>query len=78
MNGFVGIRPSLRLSLLALLLQSLNDLVGRKVNFNTQGTTAAYWGPLIFSRLGLEVENRHVPYFAIQNPWLPIGVQFWR
>ncbi|WMT72976.1 TAXI family TRAP transporter solute-binding subunit [Bradyrhizobium sp. Ash2021] len=42
-------------------IQSLNDLVGKKVNFNTQGTAAAYSGPLIFSRLGLEVEKTFIP-----------------
>ena len=43
-------------------IQSLNDLVGKKVNFNTQGTAAAYSGPLIFSRLGLEVEKTFIPH----------------
>jgi TRAP-type uncharacterized transport system substrate-binding protein len=41
---------------------SLQDLVGKKVNFNTQGTAAAYSGPLIFSRLGLEVEKMFIPH----------------
>ena len=35
-------------------IQTLADLAGKKVNFNTQGTAAAYSGPLIFSRLGIE------------------------
>jgi TRAP-type uncharacterized transport system substrate-binding protein len=43
-------------------IQSLNDLVGKKVNFNTQGTAAAYSGPLIFSRLGLDVEKTFIPH----------------
>ena len=43
-------------------IQSLGDLVGKKVNFNTQGTAAAYSGPLIFSRLGLDVEKTFVPH----------------
>jgi TRAP-type uncharacterized transport system substrate-binding protein len=43
-------------------IQSLNDLVSKKVNFNTQGTAAAYSGPLIFSRLGLEVEKTFIPH----------------
>ena len=38
-------------------IKSLHDLVGKKVNFNTQGTAAAFSGPLIFSRLGLEVNK---------------------
>ena len=32
------------------------------MNFNTQGTAAAYSGPLIFSRLGLEVEKTFIPH----------------
>src|SRR5256714_4895399 len=43
-------------------IQSLNDLAGKKVNFNTQGTAAAYSGPLIFSRLGLEVDQTFIPH----------------
>jgi TRAP-type uncharacterized transport system substrate-binding protein len=43
-------------------IRSLQDLVGKKVNFNTQGTAAAYSGPLIFSRLGLDVEKMFIPH----------------
>src|SRR5216110_2251979 len=43
-------------------IRSLEDLVGKKVNFNTQGTAAAYSGPLIFSRLGLDVEKTFIPH----------------
>src|ERR1700724_3533019 len=43
-------------------IKSLQDLVGKKVNFNTQGTAAAYSGPLIFSRLGLNVEKMFIPH----------------
>ena len=43
-------------------IQSLNDLVGKKVNFNNQGTAAAYSGPLIFSRLGLDVQQTFIPH----------------
>ena len=43
-------------------IQSLGDLAGKKVNFNTQGTAAAYSGPLIFSRLGLDVEQTFIPH----------------
>lgn len=43
-------------------IQGLNDLAGKKVNFNTQGTAAAYSGPLIFSRLGIEVEQTFIPH----------------
>jgi TRAP-type uncharacterized transport system substrate-binding protein len=43
-------------------INSLQDLKGKKVNFNTQGTAAAYSGPLIFSRLGLDVEKLFLPH----------------
>jgi TRAP-type uncharacterized transport system substrate-binding protein len=43
-------------------IQSLSDLAGKKVNFNTQGTAAAYSGPLIFSRLGIDVEQTFIPH----------------
>src|SRR6195256_3923374 len=43
-------------------IKSLQDLVGKKVNFNTQGTAAAYSGPLIFSRLGIDVEKMFIPH----------------
>jgi TRAP-type uncharacterized transport system substrate-binding protein len=43
-------------------IKSLADLAGKKVNFNTQGTAAAYSGPLIFSRLGIDVEKLFIPH----------------
>jgi len=43
-------------------IESLQDLAGKKVNFNTQGTAAAYSGPLIFSRLGINAENTFIPH----------------
>src|ERR1700704_492944 len=43
-------------------IRSLSDLAGKKVNFNTQGTAAAYAGPLIFSRLGVDVEKMFIPH----------------
>jgi len=43
-------------------ISSLAELAGKKVNFNTQGTAAAYSGPLIFSRLGIDVEKMFVPH----------------
>jgi TRAP-type uncharacterized transport system substrate-binding protein len=39
-------------------IKRLNDLIGKKVNFNTQG----YSGPLTFSRLGLDVETTFIPH----------------
>src|SRR3954469_16595568 len=43
-------------------IESLQDLAGKKVNFNTQGTAAAYSGPLIFSRLSINVEKTFIPH----------------
>src|SRR5215208_4669398 len=43
-------------------IQSLHDLAGKKVNFNTLGTAAAYSGPLIFSRLGINIEKTFIPH----------------
>lgn len=43
-------------------IRSLADLRGRKVNFNTAGTAAAYSGPLIFDRLKLDIEQTFIPH----------------
>ena len=43
-------------------INSLDDLKGKKVNFNTPGTAAAYSGPLIFDRLKLDVEKTFIPH----------------
>lgn len=43
-------------------IRSLSDLAGKKVNFNTQGTAAAYSGPLIFSRLGIAVKSMFIQH----------------
>lgn len=43
-------------------IKSLADLAGKPVNFNTQGTAAAYTGPLVFERLGIKVDARFDPH----------------
>lgn len=43
-------------------ITSLQDLVGKRVNFNTLGTAAAYSGPLIFSRLGIDADKTFIPH----------------
>src|ERR1700726_1693216 len=43
-------------------IKTLADLAGKKVNFNTQGTAAAYTGPLMFSRLGIDVDKMFIPH----------------
>ena len=43
-------------------ITSLADLKGKKVNFNTPGTAAAYSGPLILNRLKLDVDKTFIPH----------------
>lgn len=49
-------------------IRYLADLKGKKVNFNTRGTAAAFTGPMIFSRLGIGVEETFIPHpLALQQ-----------
>jgi TRAP-type uncharacterized transport system substrate-binding protein len=41
-------------------IKTLEDLNGKKVNFNTQGTPAAYTGPIIFKKLGVNAQNTFI------------------
>ena len=43
-------------------IKSLEDLAGKKVNFNTKGTAAAYSGPLMFEKLGVRSDNMFIPH----------------
>jgi TRAP-type uncharacterized transport system substrate-binding protein len=43
-------------------IKSLEDLVGKPVNFNTKGTAASYSGPLLFERLGINVKAEFIPH----------------
>ena len=43
-------------------INTLDDLRGKKVNFNTPGTAAAYSGPLVFERMKLEVDKTFIPH----------------
>jgi hypothetical protein len=45
-------------------IQSLQDLAGKRVNFNTPGTAAAYSGPLIFERLKIDVDKQFIPHLT--------------
>src|SRR5215211_1492862 len=55
----VFVRPEIR---------SLQHLAGKKVNFNTLGSGAAYSGPLIFSRLGINIDKTFIPHpLALQQ-----------
>ena len=49
-------------------IRSLADLKGKKVNFNTRGTAAAFTGPMVFSRLGIEIGETFIPHpLALQQ-----------
>ncbi len=43
-------------------IKSIEDLAGKTVNFNTQGTAAAYSGPIIFKQLGIDVKATFIPH----------------
>ena len=43
-------------------INSLKDLEGKPVNFNTAGTQAAYTGPILFERLGIKVVPHFIPH----------------
>jgi TRAP-type uncharacterized transport system substrate-binding protein len=45
-------------------INSLEELRGKKVNFNTPGTAAAYSGPLVFERLKIDVQKTFLPHPA--------------
>ncbi len=48
-------------------INSINDLAGKWVNFNSQGTAAAYSGPIIFKRLGIDVVEKFDPHPAVMR-----------
>ena len=41
---------------------SLQDLSGKVVNFNSEGTAAAYSGPIIFKQLGIDIKATFIPH----------------
>jgi hypothetical protein len=43
-------------------INSMKDLEGKAVNFNTVGTAAAYSGPIIFRQLGIKVDAQFIPH----------------
>ena len=43
-------------------INSLQDLAGKVVNFNTAGTAANFSGPIIFKQLGIDVKATFVPH----------------
>lgn len=48
-------------------INSVHDLAGKWVNFNSHGTAAAYSGPIIFKRLGIDVVEKFDPHPAVMR-----------
>lgn len=61
-NYLAGLFPSELHIFVRPEINSLKDLEGKPVNFNTQGTAAAYSGPIILERLGIKVDARFDPH----------------
>jgi TRAP-type uncharacterized transport system substrate-binding protein len=61
-NYLVNLFPSEAHVFVRPEIGSMQDLAGKVVNFNTQGTAAAYSGPIVFKQLGIEVKATFVPH----------------
>jgi hypothetical protein len=61
-NYLVNLFPSEAHLFVRPEIKSLQDLAGKVVNFNTQGTAAAYSGPIVFKQLGIEVKATFIPH----------------
>jgi TRAP-type uncharacterized transport system substrate-binding protein len=61
-NYLVNLFPSEAHVFVRPEINSMQDLAGKVVNFNTAGTAAAYSGPIIFKQLGIEVKATFVPH----------------
>ena len=61
-NYLVNLFPSEAHVFVRPEIKSIQDLAGKVVNFNTQGTAAAYSGPIIFKQLGIEVKATFIPH----------------
>ncbi len=61
-NYLVSLFPSEAHIFVRPEINSLQDLAGKTVNFNTEGTAAAYSGPIIFERLGIKIDAKFVPH----------------
>lgn len=61
-NYLAGLFPSELHIFVRPEIKSLKDLEGKPVNFNTEGTAAAYSGPIILERLGIKVDAKFIPH----------------
>lgn len=56
-------------------INSLEDLKGKEVNFNTQGTAAAFTGSMIFDRLKIGAKKTYIPH-PVAIPQMIKGQRF--
>ena len=61
-NYLVSLFPSEAHVFVRPEINSLQDLAGKPVNFNTEGTAGAYSGPIIFERLGIKIDAKFIPH----------------
>lgn len=61
-NYLVNLFPSEAHVFVRPEIKSLQDLAGKIVNFNSQGTAAAFSGPIIFKQLGIDVKATFTPH----------------
>jgi len=61
-NYLVNLFPSEAHLFVRPEIKSLQDLAGKVVNFNTQGTAAAYSGPIVFKQLGINIKATFIPH----------------
>ncbi|MGE0766220.1 MAG: TAXI family TRAP transporter solute-binding subunit [Hyphomicrobiaceae bacterium] len=61
-NYIAGLFPSELHIFVRPEIKTLKDLEGKAVNFNTEGTAAAYSGPIIFERLGIKIDAKFDPH----------------
>ncbi|HJU30351.1 MAG TPA: TAXI family TRAP transporter solute-binding subunit [Hyphomicrobiaceae bacterium] len=61
-NYLLNLFPSEAHLLVRPEINSLADLAGKTVNFNTHGTAAAYSGPIIFKQLGIQAKLTFEPH----------------
>ena len=61
-------------------INSLQDLAGKVVNFNTPGTAAHFSGPIIFRQLGIEVKATSIPHMVAMEKMrqgTEVAATFW-
>ena len=66
-NYIASLFPSELQILVRPEINSLKDLAGKWVNFNSHGTAAAYTGPIVLKRLGIKVVEKFDPHPVVMR-----------